>query len=78
MLAPHGGPSPFTGSAPGGQSRWSAGRSTEWTPLRPELVAEAPGPVHPGPTGPGAQPGSTRAGAGGDRVRLPLRGTGLP
>jgi ATP-dependent DNA ligase len=30
----------FTGSAPGGPSRWSAGRSTEWTPLRHELVAE--------------------------------------
>ncbi|MXP41451.1 ATP-dependent DNA ligase [Altererythrobacter soli] len=40
LLAPYEGPSPFTGSAPGGQSRWSAGRSTEWTPLRAELVAE--------------------------------------
>jgi ATP-dependent DNA ligase len=30
----------FTGSAPGGPSRWSRERSTEWTPLRPELVVE--------------------------------------
>ncbi|MDB5444785.1 MAG: ATP-dependent ligase, partial [Phenylobacterium sp.] len=30
----------FTGSAPGGPSRWSNERATEWTPLRPELVVE--------------------------------------
>ena len=30
----------FTGSAPGGPSRWSRERSMEWTPLRPELVVE--------------------------------------
>ncbi|HWK90276.1 MAG TPA: hypothetical protein VNP72_09780, partial [Longimicrobium sp.] len=32
----------FTGSAPGGPSRWSAmsGRSAEWEPLRNELVVE--------------------------------------
>jgi len=30
----------FTGDKPGGPSRWSNGRSVEWTPLRPELVAE--------------------------------------
>jgi ATP-dependent DNA ligase len=30
----------FTGRAPGGPSRWSAGRSTEWEPLRPDLVCE--------------------------------------
>jgi ATP-dependent DNA ligase len=30
----------FTGDKPGGPSRWSNGRSTEWTPLRPELVVE--------------------------------------
>ena len=30
----------FTGDAPGGPSRWSDGRSAEWTPLRPELVVE--------------------------------------
>jgi ATP-dependent DNA ligase len=30
----------FTGSAPGGPSRWSGERSTQWTPLRPELVVE--------------------------------------
>jgi ATP-dependent DNA ligase len=30
----------FTGKAPGGPSRWSEGRDTEWTPLRPELVVE--------------------------------------
>lgn len=34
-----GGPG-FTGDAPGGPSRWSAGRSTDWVPLRPELVVE--------------------------------------
>jgi ATP-dependent DNA ligase len=30
----------FTGKAPGGPSRWSQGRSTEWEPLRPALVCE--------------------------------------
>ena len=30
----------FTGRAPGGPSRWSTKRSTEWTALRPVLVAE--------------------------------------
>lgn len=30
----------FTGSAPGGPSRWSNGRSAEWEPLKPELVVE--------------------------------------
>jgi ATP-dependent DNA ligase len=30
----------FTGSAPGGPSRWNNGRATEWVPLRPELVVE--------------------------------------
>jgi ATP-dependent DNA ligase len=30
----------FTGKAPGGPSRWSTRRSSEWTPLRPELVVE--------------------------------------
>jgi ATP-dependent DNA ligase len=34
------GPSPFTGSSPGGVSRWSHGKSTAWVPLRPELVVE--------------------------------------
>jgi len=34
-----GGPG-FTGAAPGGPSRWSTGRSAEWTPLKPELVVE--------------------------------------
>lgn len=33
-------PPGFTGAAPGGPSRWSTERSTEWQPLRPELVAE--------------------------------------
>ncbi len=33
-------PPGFTGRAPGGPSRWAQGRSTEWEPLRPELVAE--------------------------------------
>jgi ATP-dependent DNA ligase len=30
----------FTGDAPGGPSRWATERSTEWQPLRPELIAE--------------------------------------
>lgn len=30
----------FTGKAPGGPSRWSNERSSEWQPLRPELVVE--------------------------------------
>ena len=33
-------PPGFTGNAPGGPSRWSTGRSADWQPLRPELVAE--------------------------------------
>ncbi len=36
MIQPPG----FTGKAPGGPSRWSTKRSTEWQPLRPTLVAE--------------------------------------
>jgi ATP-dependent DNA ligase len=30
----------FTGQAPGGPSRWSTKRSTEWVPLKPKLVIE--------------------------------------
>jgi len=30
----------FTGNAPGGPSRWSTRRSSEWEPLRPKLVVE--------------------------------------
>ncbi len=30
----------FTGQAPGGPSRWSTARSSEWQPLAPKLVAE--------------------------------------
>ncbi len=30
----------FTGKAPGGPSRWSSKRSSEWEPLKPELVVE--------------------------------------
>jgi ATP-dependent DNA ligase len=33
-------PPGFTGAAPGGPSRWSTDRSTEWEPLKPVLVAE--------------------------------------
>jgi ATP-dependent DNA ligase len=33
-------PPGFTGSAPGGPSRWTTERSTEWKPLRPTLVCE--------------------------------------
>lgn len=39
-LTPLHGESAFTGSSPGGPSRWSRGRSTEWVALKPELVAE--------------------------------------
>jgi ATP-dependent DNA ligase len=30
----------FTGDAPGGPSRWSTERSTQWEPLKPKLVVE--------------------------------------
>jgi ATP-dependent DNA ligase len=33
-------PPGFTGNKPGGPSRWSTKRSTEWEPLRPKLVIE--------------------------------------
>lgn len=33
-------PPGFTGNAPGGPSRWSTERSTEWQPLAPSLVVE--------------------------------------
>jgi ATP-dependent DNA ligase len=33
-------PPGFTGKAPGGPSRWSTKRSTEWEPLKPGLVCE--------------------------------------
>ena len=33
-------PPGFTGKSPGGPSRWSTKRSTEWQPLAPKLVAE--------------------------------------
>jgi ATP-dependent DNA ligase len=33
-------PPGFTGSAPGGQSRWSTERSGQWQPLSPKLVIE--------------------------------------
>jgi ATP-dependent DNA ligase len=36
LVAPPG----FTGNAPGGPSRWSSARSTDWEPLRPHLVVE--------------------------------------
>ena len=36
LIAPPG----FTGKAPGGPSRWATERSTEWQPLRPEIVVE--------------------------------------
>jgi ATP-dependent DNA ligase len=34
------GPPGFSGAAPGGPSRWSTERSTEWQPLKPVLVIE--------------------------------------
>ncbi len=36
LIAPPG----FTGRAPGGPSRWATEKSSEWQPLRPELVVE--------------------------------------
>ena len=33
-------PPEFTGNAPGGPSRWSTKRSSEWQPLKPKLVVE--------------------------------------
>ena len=36
LVAPPG----FTGNTPGGPSRWSTKRSSEWKPLRPKLVVE--------------------------------------
>jgi ATP-dependent DNA ligase len=36
LIAPPG----FTGSAPGGPSRWNTERTTQWEPLKPELVVE--------------------------------------
>jgi len=36
LVAPPG----FTGNAPGGPSRWSTERSSEWKPLKPKLVVE--------------------------------------
>ena len=40
MLEPLIQPPGFTGQAPGGPSRWSTERSTEWQPLAPKLVVE--------------------------------------
>jgi ATP-dependent DNA ligase len=39
LEAVRGGPG-FTGRAPGGPSRWSTKRSSEWEPLQPKLVVE--------------------------------------
>jgi ATP-dependent DNA ligase len=36
LIAPPG----FTGSAPGGPSRWNTERTAQWQPLKPELVVE--------------------------------------
>ncbi len=40
MVEPLRGGAGFSGSHPGGPSRWSGGRETSWEPLRPELVCE--------------------------------------
>jgi ATP-dependent DNA ligase len=39
LQALRGGPG-FTGDAPGGPSRWSTERSSQWEPLKPRLVVE--------------------------------------
>jgi ATP-dependent DNA ligase len=40
VVLPLEGPPGFTGSAPGGPSRWATERSTEWHPLQHKLVCE--------------------------------------
>jgi ATP-dependent DNA ligase len=40
LLAPLRGGTSFTGSAPGGPSRWSKPERSAWEPVRPELVVE--------------------------------------
>ena len=40
IVEPKIGPPGFTGKAPGGPSRWSTKRSTEWQPLNQKLVCE--------------------------------------
>ena len=40
VILPLEGPPGFTGSAPGGPSRWATERSTEWQPLQHKLVCE--------------------------------------
>jgi ATP-dependent DNA ligase len=40
IVEPLRGPPGFTGKAPGGPSRWSTKRSTEWEPVQPVLVCE--------------------------------------
>jgi ATP-dependent DNA ligase len=40
LVEPLIGPPGFTGRAPGGPSRWSTKRSSEWQPLKPKLVCE--------------------------------------
>ncbi len=40
LVEPLIGPPGFTGRAPGGPSRWSTSRSSEWVSLRPKLVVE--------------------------------------
>jgi ATP-dependent DNA ligase len=40
IVEPQIGPPGFTGHAPGGPSRWSTKRSTEWQPLKNKLVCE--------------------------------------
>jgi ATP-dependent DNA ligase len=40
VVEPLKGESAFTGSAPGGQSRWSKPGRSEWVPLAPTLIAE--------------------------------------
>jgi ATP-dependent DNA ligase len=40
IVEPHIQPPGFSGHAPGGPSRWSTRRSSEWQPLKPKLVCE--------------------------------------
>ena len=57
----------FTGSAPGGASRWNQGKENTWQPLKPELVIEVATT-----TSPGIAFGTGRNCSAGGRTNRPL------